>query len=267
MALRFCLRKQSTSSTGNPPSLMTHWGVYDCPNRTTAEATIIAGTPAVTATIWGTLYRQDIQVTHTGHRQYHCDVPYAVRKHVTGDYTWDFDTTGGTIHITQGEEVGRYPAATAPDQKGVIGVEDDRVVGTEKVIPAMKINISFRHPSGVITIPKAKFVSNITGTVNSTPFLTFAPGEVLFLGGRGRDGSATEATVDYSFAMSANITGLSIGDIAGIEHKGWNTSWIRYKDSVIGANADKVGTKVPQHVYVNRIYEEIDLAGALGFGA
>jgi hypothetical protein len=196
------------------------------------------------------------------------EIAYGTRKNETGDFTWDFDTTGGTIHITQAkEEVARFPAASAPNQKGAIGVDGDEVKGTEIIVPALKINVNFRHPLGVITLPQADFLSDITGTVNNAVFLgTFAPGRVLFLGARGSDGSQAEATVSYQFAVGKNQLNQTIGSVTGVNKKAWEVAWVRYKDTIVTADGKDLPTREPKFVYVDRVYEEIDFRVALGFG-
>ncbi|MDG4904803.1 hypothetical protein P9279_30575, partial [Mesorhizobium sp. WSM4962] len=85
-----------------------------------------------------------------------------------------------------------------------------------------------------------------TGTVNSTPMLQNAPGEVLFLGARGSDGTDAEASVSYGFAISSNASGLSFGDITGIVKTGHEVAWIKYKDDT----QDGKPTRVPWYAYV-----------------
>jgi hypothetical protein len=265
--MRIIALPDGVKATGENPTEIRRFKIVEVSNVSTANAYAIASTPAIIATIYGILYRQDVQTTQVAYNQWIVEVPYGPRKSITGDFTWDFDTTGGTIHITQAKaEVGRFPPASAPNQQGAIAVDGDEVKGTEIVIPAMKINVNFRHPLGVITIPQAKFLSSITGTVNATPFLTFAPGEALFLGARGSDGSEAEANVNYQFAMAANQFGMTIGSITGVAKKAWEVAWIRYQDNVVTADGKEVPTREPKFVYVDRVYDEIDMATALGFG-
>lgn len=256
----------SIKTTIQPPSETRRYKIVDVTSKNTVNGFALAATPAIVSTLYGLLYRQDIQISQTAFNQWMVDVPYGPRKNVTGDFTWDFDTTGGTIHITQAKaEVGRFPS-TAPDQKGAIAVDGDEVKGTEIVVPAMKINVSFKHPLGVITLPQAKFLASITGTVNSDNFLTFPPGEVLFLGARGADGSEAEATVSYQFAMAANQSGVNIGGIAGVAKKAWEVAWVRYEDAVVSTDGQEKPTRQPKYVYVDRVYEEVAMSVALGFG-
>lgn len=254
-------------STGLEPTQIRRYKIVGVANVNTANAFAIASTPSIIGTIYGILYRQDIRIRKSAFNHWMLEVPYGPRKAITGDFTWDFDTTGGTVHITQAKaEVGRFPTASAPDQKGAIAVDGDEVKGTEIVVPAAKLNVNFRHPLGVITIPQFKFLYGITGTVNSDVFMTFAPGEVLFLGARGADGTDAEATVSYQFAVSKNESGFAIGDITGISKKAWEVAWIRYKDAIVTTGGEDVPTREPKFVYVDRVYNEIPFAASFGFG-
>lgn len=262
MTFRFFQVPNSVETTADPATYTSKWKAVGDHRAGYVNSYALVATPAVVATIYGTLYRQDIRVTQTAFNHFDVVVPYGKRKNETGQWTWDFDTTGGTVHITHAkQEVGRYPN-TAPNQKGAIAVDRDEVKGTEIVIPVMRINVTYKHPKGIITIPQAKFLRNITGTVNNTPMLDSAPGEVLFLGARGSDGTDAEASVSYGFALSPNATGLSFGDITGVAKKGHEVLWIRYKDDTENGKP----TRVPWHAYVDRVYDEIDMATALGFG-
>lgn len=255
------------SSTGNPATETRRLKIVDVTDRVTAVSYALAATPPIVATIYGILHRDDVRVTQSAYNQWMVEVPYGVKKNITGEWTWDFDTTGGTVHITQAkEELRRYPTATAPNQLGAIAIDGDEVKGTEIVIPAMKINVQFKHPLGVVTLAKAKFLSDITGTTNNDPFLSFAPGEVLFLGARGSDGSEADATISYQFAMAKNVTGLTIGGVAGVAKRAWEVAWIRYQDTVTAADGSDRKTRVAKFVYIDRVYEEIAMASALGFG-
>lgn len=255
------------SSTANPPTETHRLKIDGVTDKDTAVVYAIASTPDLVSTIYGILYRDDVRVSQAAYNQWNVEVPYGLKKNVTGEWTWDFDTTGGTVHITQAkEELRRYPTADAPDQKGAIAVDGTEVKGVEIIVPAMKINVQFKHPLGVVTLAKAKFLSNMTGKTNSDTFLTFAPGEVLFLGARGADGSDAEATISYQFAMAANSTGLNIGDVAGVAKRAWEVAWIRYEDTVTAASGTDHGTRTPKYVYVDRVYDEIAMAAALGFG-
>lgn len=249
--------------TASPPTTTRRYKIADVSDEDTAHAYALAATPAIISTQFGILYRDDVRIRRTAYNQWLAEVPYGLKKNATGEWTWDFDTTGGTVHITQAkEEVARYSTGTAPNQYGAIAVDGDEVKGTDIVVPAMKINVTCRHPLGVLTLARARYLSSITGMVSSDTFLGFAPGEVLFLGARGSDGSDAEAQVNYQFAMGNNKTGQTIGSIANVAKKAWEVAWIRYEDTI----ASSQPTRIPKHVYIDRVYDTVAMATALGFG-
>lgn len=267
MAIQFIRPPDGIDTSASPPTEDHTFILIGTDDKNIANAYAHGATPAVVINNYGVLYKQDIQLTRTAYNHWEIRVPYAVPKNEVGEWTWDFDTTGGTVHLTQArEEIGRYPAATAPDQQGAIAVDGGEVKGIEIVIPAMKINVQYKHPMGQLTLAQAKYLSNITGTVNGDPFLSFAPGEVLFLGARGSDGTEAEVSVSYSFAMAANVPGMTIGSIAGVAKQGWQVAWIRYQDTIVQADGKDNACRVPKYVYVDRVYDVIPMGIALGFG-
>lgn len=265
MAFRFFPVPDHIESTAN--SYTSNWKATGTTDQSFVHSYALGATPAIVSTVYGTLHRQDVRVRQTAYNQFTVQVPYGKRKNETGEWTWDFDTTGGTVHITNAkEEVSRYPSSDAPDQKGAIAVDGDQVHGVDIVIPAMKVNVQYKHPLGNITLSQAKYLNSITGSTNTDNFLTFAPGEVLFLGARGSDGTNAEATVHYQFAVSGNVSGQSIGSIAGVAKKGWEVLWIRYEDAEETEGGNTYPVRTPKFVYVDRVYDEIAMATALGFG-
>lgn len=194
-----------------------------------------------------------------------------------------FDTSGGTTHITQQPQLGagtskrsystekRYPAGTAPDQQGAIGVDGDSVHGVDIVIPALQWTETYDVPTQYITTDYIKTVSALTGTVNNGAFRGFAAGEVLFLGGTGsQDWDAEKGdspwSLSYKFVAQSNADGttmptLTVGSVTGISKKGHEYMWVRYEDSVV----DSTQLKRPKFVYVNQVYAQADFS-LLGIG-
>ena len=260
MAFRFIENRNSRASTHTPPSKTYEYYAMGSGDADFVRTWALLALPETVNHEQGTLFRDNLQVRPRGYQQWVVIVQYTRRK----TFEWDFDTTGGTIHISTSLETrNSYGTSTPIDYKQSIDVRPSGdVVGTEKIIPALKINATFTHPPGIVNLGYARTLAGITGTVNSTPFLTFRPGEVLFLGASGSDGADTESRVRYQFAMSENADGLSIGDIVGIAKKGWDYIWIRFEDEETGGYT----ARVPKWAYVERVYEEIDLAAFLGFG-
>ena len=264
MAFTFEEAPESRSSTARPPTETHVWvadGEFYADN---VKAYAYGATPAIIATLEGILYRQDIQVQPEGFKLYRVTVPYAKRKVEQGNFTFDFDTSGGSVHIKASRStVNRYVATgTAADHKQAIGVSKDGVEGADIIIPAMKINCQFTHPLGVVTLNHGFFLAEITGSVNSTPMFGRAAGEILFMGARGSDGSDAPATIGYSFAYEKNLTGLVYGAITDVQKDGWDLIWLEFESA---ASNDKP-VRQPKQVNVERVYNRINLAAALGFG-
>lgn len=267
MTVRFFKQTAFVETSGNPPTGKTYWKCVGTNDEQEVNNKAKDECDETVQTIYGTLYRQNLIVKQTAHKQFTIEVPYGPGQNSSGEWTWDFDTTGATVNLKYAkEEVARFPANAAPDQKGAIGVDGDNVTGADIVIPAMKINVQYRHPEGEITIPQARVLSRHTGKVNSAPFLTYDAGEVLFLGARGSDGTTAEASVNYQFAMVENVSGLSIGDITNIEKNGHDYAWVAFSDDVESAGGVDHPIRVPKFVYIDRVYDRIDLAAVLGFG-
>lgn len=252
-------------STFKPASETREYVIRGTSDSEYAKALALAATAPLLATQQGFLYREDLKVDEHGFNVFYATVPYGPKKNETGQWTWDFDTTGGTVHIKASKStVNRYvpPSKTATDHKQLIGVNGDEVEGTDIVIPAMKINARYSHPLATITIPYAKQLARWTGKANSDTFLTFAPGEVLFMGARGSDGTDAPSEVGYSFACSENLQNIVIGEITGISKDGWDLIWLEWEDYEDSGKP----AKKPKQVNVERVYDRIAMAASLGFG-
>lgn len=182
----------------------------------------------------------------------------------TGQSTTAFDTGGGTQRITQSKAtVNRYAAAgaTAPDFKGAINVTKDGVEGVDIVVPVYAFEETHYIDDAAVTAVYRGKLFALTGKTNDAAFRGFNEGEVLFLGARGSkrggpDGEDWEIT--FRFAASPNRTGLTVGDIASINKKGWEYLWVRYEDQLDEAALSAV--KRPTSVHVERVYDAGDFA-------
>jgi len=103
----------------------------------------------------------------------------------------------------------------------------------------------------------------LTGRVNTGAFKGFNAGEVLFLGASGSRRGYGDWEITFRFAASPNVTNLTIGDITGINKKGWEYLWVRYADSE--DTAAKALVKKPIAVYIERVYDDGNLS-LLGIG-
>lgn len=269
MTIKIFERPNSGSGGMNPPTLNKEYGLSGIDDDYIAKAYAQSAIDDSVLTPQGLLWLQDIDGTHEGFQLWGFRALYGKEKKQTGSFKFSFNTTGGTIHITSSKATsGKFaqPGKTATNQKQTIGVnKTGEPEGTDQVIPALKLDYTFKHPAGMISEAKARYLASITGMTNSVMWHGFQQGELLFLGAIGNEGTDVETEVTYSMACSANITGKSIGAIAGIAKKGHEYSWIMYEDVVVvDPDGNKPATQ-PKYVYVERIYEEIDFFAGLGF--
>jgi hypothetical protein len=248
--------------TSDPPTqnrVYVATGEFD-ENVVKANAYVL--TPAVVALPEGLVYRNQLSLRPAGYDVYYVDVAYGENKNV-GEWTFRFDTTGGTINIKASKEtVAVFPPGDKDRYGGLIGVNKDDVDGADVVIPALKWTIDYKHPQGVVDIGYSKLLAEQTGKVNSDVFLQSFPGEVLFLGGSGGDGTTSEMTVSLQFAFSPNLSGKIVGAITDIEQQGWHVPWIKFKDDV----AAGLPVKQPEFVFIERVREYLAMASFFGFG-
>jgi hypothetical protein len=264
MTIRIFERPQSGTGNTNPPTHVTVWGISGIESDFIAKAYATSVVSPSVDTPQGLLWLQNIQIDHDGFQLWTATANYGQENRNLGAVKFSYDTTGGSVHITNSKAtIAKFAKAgdAAPDNKQLIGVNGDQVEGVDIILPALKLNYSFRHPAGFVSESQARYLASITGMVNSVLWHGFQPGEALLLGASGSGGTDSEAEASYSIAASANATGLTIGEIASIAKKGHEYAWIQYKDVVDGGKP----IKQPKYVYVERVYDEVDFFAALGF--
>jgi len=230
-----------------------------------------------TATSYNGLVRQSIQIEpewvdeSAADGLWNATVRYGLRPPPElEEWTFSFDTTGGTQHITQSiATVARYapPGKTAPDFGGAIGVTHDSVEGVDITVPVFNFTLRRRIPVEQWTAAYVTGLYALTGKVNSTGFwisirgdrYQFAAGEVLFLGASADESTASDfVDITYRFAASPNRTGITVGEITGIAKWGWEYLWVRYADAE-DATAKAI-VKKPVAAYVEKVYEVGDFS-------
>lgn len=170
------------------------------------------------------------------------------------DNEYTFDTTGGTAKITQSlATINSYAPAgmTAPDFQGAIGVSDDRVEGADIPVPQFSFTETHRFADGAVDGTYKRNLFLLTGRFNDDDFKGFSAGECLFLGATGTKRGDEQWSITFRFAGSPNVSGLTIGDITGIDKLGWDYLWVRYADYVDSFAYTLV--KRPVAVYVERV--------------
>lgn len=240
---------------------------------TSDDATAIALVESSAPPTYQGLYRQSIQLepewvdAASGDGRWIVTVRYGLwPQPKQGESVYSFDTTGGTQHITQSiATVQRYapPGKTAPDFKGAIGVTPENVEGVDITIPACTFAETHYLAATSVTLAYRVALFRLTGKVNNATFKGCAAGECLFLGATGSKRGADDWEITYRFAVSPNRTGITVGEITGIDKKGWEYLWVRYQNAEDGTARAIV--KKPLAAYVEKVYEEADFS-ALGIG-
>jgi len=228
-----------------------------------AKAALASAAPL----LYDGLVRQSYQIERIGEDIWEGTVQFGRRKAPeTGESVFQFDTGGGTQHITQSiQTVGRYapPGKIAPDFYGAIGVTKDSVEGVDIVVPAYAFSEIHYLPTSAVTQSYKCTLAALTGKVNNSSFRGFAAGEVLFLGASGSKRGEEDWEITFRFQATPNVTGLQVGNITGINKKGWEYLWVRYDDEV--DNSARTLVKRPAAVYVEQVYQYADFS-LLGIG-
>jgi len=250
-------------TTGEKPTVTMHYTLDGTPDDLTAKTLLLNSTP----TEYDGLVRDDCSLepifvdTAMGKGKWDCRVRYVApedKEPEVGESSFSFDTGGGTQHITQSiQTIGSYapPGKTAPDFKGAVGVTHDNVEGVDITVPVY--NFSETHYIDDGDVNKAAYFA-LTGKTNNAAWKGFAAGEVLFLGASGSKRGSDDWEIAFRFAASPNKTGLTVGDIVGIDKKGWEYMWVRYADAE-DATAKAI-VKKPVAVYVEKVYEDGDFS-------
>lgn len=251
------------SSEGESPSVDLIYSVRGTNDDLSAKAALALASPI----LYDGLVRQTLHLARVAEDTWEGSVRYGTRKPAeTGDSSYQFDTGGGTQHITQSlETVGRYAPSgkTPPDFKGAVGVTHDNVEGLDITVPVYNFSETHYVATAQVTDAFKTALFFLTGKVNGAAFRGFSPGEVLFLGASGSKRGEDDWEITFRFAASPNIQNLSIAGITGIAKKGWEYLWVRYADDE-DTNA-KVLVKKPVGVYIERVYETGNFSG-LGIG-
>lgn len=267
MTARLIKKPNFVDESGNPIHRTYHFQVVGTVAPSTAKALAEAYYGPVISTPYGVLFRgPGADAKSIAYNQFDVDVEYITRPAEIGSWSWDGDGTGQTQHITHSlETIEDYPTATAPASNRCIGRNrNGDITGTDIIVPAGKLSITFTHPSGVMTLAYFKYLQGLAGYVNSANFLAWAAGEVRFLGARVQDGSQTQSSCVYSFDLSPNATGLSVGTITGITKAGWHVLHVEYKDDTETVGGVTYPVTKPQFAHVERVSPTINFSTAFG---
>ena len=236
------------ASQGDQNSVELQYSVMGAADEAEALAALAAQAPAT----WNGLVRKNCRVEPVGDGSscWNGTVAYggATSTRQTGTQTLSFDTTGGTQHITQAKEhisTTYYEGDTPPDFQGAIGVTDDSVEGCDITVPVFSFSVTKYMSKSAMTAEYVGYLFTLTGKTNSEAVsitvngltLSFATGELLFLGASGSARGDDSWEVTFRFAASPNATDIPVGGITVPAKGGWEYLWVQYKDAKdTGAN-------------------------------
>lgn len=251
------------TTLGEDASVELRYTIRGTADDVAAHTALLATAPE----LYGGLPRRSSHIEPISDDAWEGSVYYGTQEpRETGSSSFSFDTGGGSQHVTQSlGTVAAYapPGKTAPNFRGAIGVTQDSVEGVDITVPVYNFSETHYLPVGAVTGAYKAALFSLTGTVNNGSFKGFAPGEVLFLGASGSQRGHDDWEIGFKFAASPNATGLTIGDITGVNKKGWEYLWVRYAD--MEDVSAKVLVKRPVAVYIEQVYPYGNFAG-LGIG-
>ena len=170
--------------------------------------------------------------------------------------TVTFDGSAATVHITNSRNtVHRY--GSAPNYGGAIDVQNHEVRGCDVYYPNPTMNIVHCFSAAQMTTAFRNRLLFKTCHVNDATFRGFAAGELLYLTSRiTQQGTGRKRyyQVDYTFLISPNQEDMEFGSLKGIDKKGWQYLWLRYKDEVDSGNL----VTPPVGAYVEKVYLNYD---------
>ena len=230
----------------------------------------------------GALVRDSINLKHIEAEHWEVTANYvAIEKQKKdpdiGELEWDFDTTGGTQHITSSYGTiydFHDPGWNPLEFQNAIGVGKKKhgyeVAGVDIVVPKLELTCTTSFAPGVVTIEWIRDTARMTGKTNDGEWKTFDKGELLFMGARIKTKYREKTTVTFTFSASEAITiadnvtvgGIGVGQLLGpIEKNGHEHMWVSWRQDDIN---DSV-VMTPVQVNIESIYKETDF-GELGLG-
>lgn len=216
------------------------------------------------------LARANVQCEHEGGGTWFSSVTYQVSSstllQIGGDSVYNFDTTGGTQHITHSIQTIDKKGPTgrqAPDNKQAIGATATAVEGCDIVVPIYHFSETHIVDDDDVTAGYKLLLSEMTGTVNNAVWKGYQIGEVLFLGAVGTQRGNADWEITYRFAASLNKTGIVVGDVEPIDKKGWEYFWVLYEP--VEDTGAIFQIENPRATYVEKVYE-LDTFADLNIG-
>jgi hypothetical protein len=233
-------------------------GTEDTSAAETAFFTWLSTHPSVTgATLKQTNVKHLGGGVHEATATYYQSAPEVIK-------TIRYRTTGQTARIIQGYGTvysAQLGGGTPPNFGGLIGVTRDGVEGVDVPIPSFSFSIDFRFSA--VSQAYLYLCHQLTGCVNTVPYLGLAAGELLFTGIDGEVGVGSGGTIilssspiSFNFEASPNLSSLQVASFTVPFKYGWDYLWPR---TVEEANNNTVIRKTTS-IHVDRVFRWADLS-------
>lgn len=253
----------------NSASIEQNWFIRGTGDEVTVEALLKTRTPR----IFRRLIRNRIKTNRVGPSEWFATIEYGTltpgtaeppdskgfeSQRLTNSFTWD--TTGATAHINQslktiskttkrettlGTEANKYTL----DNQRAIGISKEGVAGCDKYLP--QFQWTYEQRLLFCTGGYMVTVAGLVGTINSTKFFGFGPGEVLYLGANGRYTVDDGWTVTHKFLSLPTRKNIQIAEGIIVEEKrGHDYLWVGYVPQLVG----QALLHLPESAYVEQIY-------------
>lgn len=247
------------------PSAELNFIIAGTSDPATAQAVMLGFAP----TTYGPLVVQSSDVTALSDNYFEGQVRYGLTKAPEpGDEEYTFDIGFTQQKITQSlatVQVKAPPTLIAADFHGAIGVTKDGVEGCDIPLPTFSWTEKHFFAPRFVTPAYIQAVYSVAeAPVNSQAFRGFAAGQVLFGGASGGGKQNELVAITFKFTASKNVSNQTIGEITGINKKGWEYLWVRYHDTEDATS--KTIVKRPIQVNVERVLAASDFS-ALRIGA
>ncbi len=197
------------------------------------------------------------EATHSG--RWNCTVKYKTLDTVgtpINQSSYAFDITGGTERITQSiQNVGNYapPGKIAPNHKGAINANKDRIEGAEVFARSYNFNETHILPNVLITNEYKGILFHLKASMNDKFFKGFDRGECAFIGATGARRGQGDWEINFKFSASPNRNNFTIGEILITEKLGWDFLWVKYSSKVDSGSNTLV--QIPASAHVERVLD------------
>lgn len=166
-----------------------------------------------------------------------------------------FDCSSSSKHIVRSlNQKKLYPS---PDPGGMIGWNgktgsDADFAGADVGTATMRETYTKQMRSADLTTAYRRTIANLTNTVNSTSFMGWEAGEVMFLGASFSGSLSGEfITVTFNFAIQQNERNVEVAEGLRVNKRGWEYIWTITETVSEGEN------KAPRVKIINAIVDQV----------